>query len=352
MVDKKYCMSSYIALRFIADNDKDFYEGLYHTNIRLVSPTERIKVSSAEDIEKAVKMQLEPLQGKKMGILLSGGMDSAILASYMSGCDAYTFRFLGGEFQKEELERAEYYARYYNLTLHYVDIDWDTVEQYVDVVMKVKAAPVHSIEPQIYKAALQAKEDGIEMMVTGAISDLTFGGMDQLLSKDWSYEGFVNRYSYMNPEDVLVEAQSMHEVFEPYRVDENGIDFIRFLSEVATIECSSSYMNAFAAADMPYIDPYAKLVMAEKMDLNRIRNGESKYLIRELMKKRYPDIPVPNKLPMPRPVDSYFENWEGPKRPEFKNNLDMSKFTGNQKWQLWCLERFLNLYEKEFKENK
>ena len=48
---------------------------------------------------------------------------------------------------------------------------------------------------------------------------------------------------------------------------------------------------------------------------------------------------------MPRPVDTYFADWSGPTRPEFKRNLDMSKFTGNQKWQMWCLERFLNEYE-------
>ena len=79
------------------------------------------------------------------------------------------------------------------------------------------------------------------------------------------------------------------------------------------------------------------------LDLNRIRDGESKYLIRELFSMKYPGIPIPEKVPMPRPVDYYFSNWEGPKRKEFKENLDMEKFTGNQKWQLYCLERFLNL---------
>ena len=86
--------------------------------------------------------------------------------------------------------------------------------------------------------------------------------------------------------------------------------------------------------------------MAEPLDLKRIRNGEPKYLIRELMSKRYPEIPVPNKNPMTRPVDFYFADWEGPKRREFKENLDMSKFTGNQKWQMWCLERWLDMNEK------
>ena len=38
------------------------------------------------------------ITGKKLGIMLNGGMDSTILASYMRGADAYTFRFFGGNF--------------------------------------------------------------------------------------------------------------------------------------------------------------------------------------------------------------------------------------------------------------
>ena len=32
---------------------------------------------------------------------------------------------------------------------------------------------------------------------------------------------------------------------------------------------------------------------------------------------------------------------------EFKENLNMDIFTGNQRWQLYCLEKFLNLFEPE-----
>lgn len=59
------------------------------------------------------------------------------------------------------------------------------------------------------------------------------------------------------------------------------------------------------------------------------------------------EIPVPNKVPMPRPVDEYFKTWGGPKRPEFRDDIDMSKFTGNQKWQMYCLEKYLEMNEKK-----
>lgn len=345
-VDKNYCMSSYLAFRYIEDDDKDFAEGLHHRNMRPVPEDERVLVRTSVDIDREIRKVFDSLQGKRLGICLSGGMDSAILASYMGGSDAYTFRFLGGKYQQEELARAEYYAKHYGLRLHYVDIDWNIVAKNNDRVMAAKAAPVHSIEPQILEAALQAKADGIEMMVVGESSDLIFGGMDQLLSRDWDFDDFARRYTFTNPSAVLAEPADVGYLFERYRRGDK-IDYLGFMDDVFSIESSSSYMNAFGCAGMPYADPYARLKMAEPLDLYRIRHGEPKYLIRELFRMKYPDIPVPDKVPMPRPVDEYFKDWKGSGRPEFKENLDMSRFTGNQKWQIWCLERFLDMMDGE-----
>lgn len=344
MVDKKYCMSSYLAFRYIEDDNRDFFEGGHHVNIKPIPDKERILVRTSDDIDKNIQAQMDEFKDKKKGVMLSGGMDSAIVASYLPGSEAYTFRFLGGEYQKEELNRAEYYSRYYGLNLHYVDISWSTVERYLEPVMQGKHAPVHSIEPQILQAALQAKNDGVEMMFVGESSDLIFGGMDGLLAKDWTFDEFVERYIFTKPEEVLEESESMLYLFERYRKGEM-IDFLSFMEDVFSIESSSSYLNAFNVAGMPYYDPYAKLKMAEPLDLSRVRSGEPKYLIRELMAKKYPEIPVPNKVPMPRPVDSYFKEWQGPKRPEFRKDIDMNKYTGNQKWQMYCLEAFLNMIE-------
>lgn len=343
MVDKQYCMSSYLAFRYIVDDDKDFFAGLQHQHIRLIPAGEKILVSTVADIDDTIQNSFEGVKGKKLGLMLSGGMDSAILASYLPGCDAYTFRFLGGDFQKEELERAEYYAKYYGLRLHYVDIDWNTVEKYLEPVMKNKAAPVHSIEPQLFQAALQAQADGVDLMIIGNAADYVFGGMDQLLSRDWSFDEFVKRYIYVDPREVLVDPINMTSTFEKYRKGD-GIDFLACMDELTVIESYSSYVNAFASAKMEYLDPYVHLKMRDGLDLQRIRNGESKYLIRELFRMKYPGVPVPNKLPMPRPVDAYFADWKGPMRPEFRKDLDMSRFTGNQKWLLYCLERFLNMH--------
>lgn len=342
MVDRSYCMSSFLALRYVEKRGVSFSEGVPYRRPEL-KQEEPIMVRTASDIDEAIERQIVSLKQKykKIGLLLSGGMDSAILASYLRGCDAYTFRFMGGAFQADELHRAEQFASYYGLFLHYVDISWETVEQHLPAVMNAKGGPVHSIEPQICQAALQAKQDGVEVMIIGDGSDYVFGGMDQLLSKDWGFDEFKHRCIYVEPEGVLADPQSMDYLFERYRT-ENGIDFMKFYETVITEESYGSYENAFIAAGLQYYDPYERLKMAEPLDLKRIRSGESKYLIRELFRSKYPGIPVPEKLPMPRPVDEYFKAWEGPSRPEFLKDIDMSQYSGNQKWLIWCLESFLN----------
>ena len=347
MVDKSYCMSSYLSMRYVEDDDKQFFDGLRHQVYKQQPLERKVFVSDAHDVDVALRNVFRKIANEKLGMLLSGGMDSSILASYMpEGSDAYTFRFLGGKYQSDELERAEYFAQYYHLNLHYVDIDWNTVEKNVDKVMQHKGAPVHSIEPQLYAAAMQAKADGITMLVIGDAADYVFGGMDGLLSRNWSYDQYVRRSIYVNPAEVLKEPFDMDYLFQRYRLGKSSIDYLRFYDEVVTDESYASYENAFETAEMDFIDPYELLKLGKPLDLGRIRNGDTKYIIRDLFRMKYPETPVPQKQPMPRPVDAYFVNWEGPKRKEFRMDIDIQKYSGNQRWLMWCLERFLNLYEQ------
>ena len=345
MVDKDFCLSSYLALRYIEDDDFDFFEGMKHRKYKLHDSNELKLISNEYDLDVELKRVFDSVYNEKVGILLSGGMDSACLTTYMpKGSDAYTFRFLNGLYDPDELHRAEAFAKECGLNLHYVDIDFDTIKECLNPVMESKGAPVHSIEPQLYKAALQAKDDGIELLVIGDAADYVFYGMDGLLSKDWSFEDFYKRAIYIEPNDVLKTPKSVKYLFERYRQDNDKIDFIRFYDKSITEESYGSYENAFHAANMNYIDPYEKMKMSSPVDLARTRSGDSKYYVRSLFRMKYPSIPLPEKHPMPRPVDEYFKNWKGPSRQEFKDNIDMSKYSGNQKWLLWCAEQFLNKY--------
>jgi asparagine synthetase B (glutamine-hydrolysing) len=346
MIDRNYCLSSYISFRYIWKDGKDFCKGLRHENFVPVAEAERRLVTTAADIYDFIKEQFDQLYSKyeNIGILLSGGMDSANLAHFLKpGSHAYTFTSRSGVFNAD-VERASYYCEKFKLVHHLIEIDFDDYKRYTPIVMAAKGAPVHSIEPQIYKAALMAQNDGVDMVIVGESADLIFGGMDQLISKEWGFDEFAKRYTFLEPEKVLTDPVDMSELYERYRLPEEKIDYMKFMDEVFSIESSSSYMNAFGAAHMPYYDPYARTIMAEPMDMARIRGGEPKYLIRELFAMIYPELPIPFKIPMPRPVDSIFKEWSGPVRPEFRKDIPMETLTGNQKWQLWCAELFLNIF--------
>lgn len=342
MTDLNYCCASYLAFRYIIDDNKNFSNNLRHQIFRQIPDSQKQLVTSAKEVDDILQEQFTNLKGKRLGLLLSGGMDSAILATYMRGHDAYTFRFMNGDFQSDELHRAEIFAEKSGLNLHYIDINWQNIKTKLPAIFAHKQAPCHSIEPQIVEAAEQARQDNIDMMIIGDGADYVFGGMDKLLAKDWDFDEFVNRFIYVNPNNVLSENSDILNIFKQYRLPGNKIDFLKIMDLMTIDESYSSYKNAFETAKMPYKDPYEILKLGNELDLHRIRQGESKYIIRELFKIKYPDLPIPEKNPMPRPVDFYFKNWKGPTREEFKNNLNMSEFTGNQKWLLWCLEEFLN----------
>lgn len=346
MEDKNFCLSSYISFRYIWKDGKDFCDGFQHKNFRPVDDKDRIPIKTSEDIDREVQKQFDRLYEKydNIGILLSGGMDSANLSAYLkSGSHAYTFTTSVGEVFDADVERARKYCVKWGLQHHLVDISMEDYKKYTPIVMRTKFAPVHSIEPQIYKAAELAKADGVQLMIVGESADLIFGGMDKLISPQWTFEAFVKRYTFLEPNLVLASPVDMSELYEQYRIGENGIDYMKFMDEVFSIESSGSYLNAFGAAFLPYYDPYARLVMSESLDMERVRNGEPKYLVRGLYAMKYPELEIPFKIPMPRPVDVIFKDWEGPKRPEFRPDIPMDKLTGNQKWQLWCAEQFLNM---------
>ena len=345
MTDKDFCLSSYMAFRYIWKDGVDFAEGFQHKNYLPIPLEERIPVKTSEDIDREIQRQFDLLYRKypNIGILLSGGMDSANLASYLKpGSHAYTFTSTSGEFNAD-VERAKKYCRKWQLQHHLTEITLDDYEHYTPLVIRHKFAPVHSIEPQIYKAAEQARQDGVQLMIVGESADLIFGGMDKLISPEWTFDSFARRYTFLDPALVLTNPVDQSELYECYRTGADAIDYMRFMDEVFAIESSSSYLNAFGAAWLPYYDPYACLVMADKLDMTRVRNGEPKYLVRGLYALKYPEMEIPFKIPMPRPVDAIFKDWEGPKRDEFRKDIPLQQLTGNQKWQLWCAELFLNM---------
>lgn len=345
MVDKNYCMSSFLAFRYIVDQNKTFKEGLNHDNYIPVPNNDLIACGTAKDIDYQIQSMLERQDLSNAAILLSGGMDSAILASYMPrGTKAYTARCVA-EGAVDETERAKRYCDYYGLEHVIVDISWEDYLENIDKLMLNDGCPVFANEPQVYKLTKVIKDSGAELIILGDNADMAFGGMDGMLSKDWDYEEWKNRYTFVAPEKVLQEPVDMDIVYQNYKIGENGVDFLRFIEEIFGSSSSGAYINSFKLAEMKYFDPYAYLKMKDPLDLKRVRAGESKYLLRELFRMKYPELPVPEKIAMPRAMNQWMADWTGPIRIEFLPHCT-DGMTGEQKFLVYSLERFLNLIEE------
>ncbi len=345
MVDKEFCMNSYLMYRYIYDPNKSFTEKLT-PNIADMN-FERKPIKTSSDLLKYFKTTIEKeCSTNKVALALSGGIDSAILAKFMpKGSKAVTFNcIVPGKTVENEVERAKYWAKKCELDHQVIDIYWKDIEDVIDKLMLHKGAPVHSIEAQIYIAAQKMKDAGYEKFIFGENADIIYGGMNGLLAKDWLFSEFVDRYSYIMPYWVLKNPNILLDPFNEFEKD-GHIDGHDFINKYFRQESLGSYLNACETANIKFVGPYSQTYLDEPIDYSKIRSGDTKYVIREAFNELYPNEIIPKKTPMPRPVNEWFENWEGPKRPEFIAHCT-DNMSGNQKWMVWCLERFLNLIEK------
>lgn len=344
-VDKNFCMSSYLMFRYVYDSNKQFTESQKTTVMDINYP--RAEVTNADELFQELKSRVEAAcQDGKAALALSGGIDSAILAKFMpEGSTAYTFRcVVPGKQVTDETEKAKAYADACNLKHKVVNITWEDVDGVADKLMKHKQSPIHSIEAQIYLAACQAKSDGFSKMIFGELADTIYGGFDGLLSKDWRFSDFLERYSYVMPHHALRHPEILTDPYLEFLTDDGHIDMHAFINKYYRQEALGTYNNACNTAGIKFVGPYTETNFTAPLDYQRIRNGESKYVIREVFHRLYPDMDIPKKIPMPRPVSEWMSEHykEGPKRPEFVPHCT-ENMKGDQQWMVYCLERFLNL---------
>jgi len=339
-------MSSYLMFRTIVNREKTFFDGaqprLWDANRSYVDIHDSVELE--DHLRRRVHQVMQ--SGKKYALALSGGIDSAILAKFMpAGSKAYTFKcVVPGVQVTDETPQAARYAAECGLEHEVVEIYWEDFEKYAPLLMKHKGAPMHSIEVQIYKAALRAKADGFDGMLFGESADGKYGGMSGLLSKDWTLGEFVNRYSYVLPYMVLRDFELIVEPYVRHMKADGRVEVHEFMNDVFFKESIGSYANATDTAGMELCCPFSETMMAVPLDYERIRRGENKYLVREIFNRLYPGWETPAKVPMPRPMNEWFARWEGPTRPEFYPHCT-DNMTGDQKWLVWALEQFLNSFE-------
>lgn len=344
-VDKVKAMSSFLMYRSLLSSDLTFKENIkpFIADVNF----DRTPINNSIELKKHLKKEITDItKDGKAALMLSGGIDSAILAKFMpKGSVAYTLKcIVPGMEVVDESKMAAKYAEECGLEHRIIEVYWEDYENTIEELMRKKGAPLHSIEPQIYKACLTAKKEGFKRLIFGENADIIYGGFDRLLSKDWTYGEFIERYSHVLPYKVLKNWELITSPFEKYEQD-GFIKTHEFLNDVFRIESTGSYFNACETGNIGFIAPFTKTYLDAPLDYERVRNGESKYFIREIFNEQYNNIEIPKKTPMPRPVAEWLKDWKGPVREEFWPNCTVN-MTGDQKWLVYILEKFLNMIEE------
>ncbi len=339
IIDPGFCMSSWLMYRTIVDPKRSFFPEIIPWFFQ--NEPERKAVNTAAELEEALRERVsQALERGRVGLMLSGGMDSAILAAMMpKGTKAYTLRCHAKE-ALDEVPAAAVYAARNGLCHEIVDVYWSDYEELALPLMKQKGYPIHSIEVQICKAARQAAADGVEVLIFGETADIIYGGHSKLLSRDYTLEEFAQRFAFVDPRLVLKDPQWISEPVENFVCEDGKVDVFAFLNSFEYPVSLGFYTNACRMGGIEFFAPYSYTVLGHPLDLYRIRQGESKYIIRRLYQKLYPDLPVPAKTPLPRPMTQWLKDWAGPEHPAFLPGCHEG-LSGDQKWYVYALDRFL-----------
>lgn len=344
-----FCMSSYLAFRYVTLPNIGWTPNSIPKFPKLDSLA-KYPVKNSKDLDSNLKQIISNLYKKynpnRIGIMLSSGIDSAILASYLQPkTHAYTIKFIAPNTIDESIH-AKVIAKNLNLNHHIVTVTWKDYKDNIRPLMLNKFSPLHPAEIGVYKAAKAAKKNGQDILIVGNGADSTFGGLDKLLSKDWTLKDFIDRYTFVNPKLVLNKPTSIKKIYETYRQGKNGINVQSFLKIVHGLGVIQMFENAMDFENVKMICPYEELFLDTPLDLNKVRSGEPKYILKELFKEIFQDIKALPKIAFARPMDDWLSSWNGPKRKEFRKDINISSLSGEQKWLLYCLEIFLNEIEK------
>src|SRR5690625_1582072 len=170
----------------------------------LPTPKSLIPISTPTQLLDTIDTTFRSLSGN-VGLLLSSGMDSAVLAAQLPpGSIAYTLDFntpqhLQEHFVSEFKAAAQYVPR--TTTHKRIEINRKEYFENLDLLTERMQRPTVPHEPALFKLILQAQRDGIDHLVTGLGADAHLGGL-QSFYRASTLEDFQQYLfsRYINPE--------------------------------------------------------------------------------------------------------------------------------------------------------
>lgn len=342
-IDPLYCACSFFQFRMVENGEYSFSEKFSPRRFEI--PKDRTTVKNYNDLYKALKAAVdESFNDGKSALMLSSGIDSAILAHIVpEGTKAYTLR-CNAPGAVDETAQAKRYAEICKLDHEVIDITWDDYINYTPLILCHMGQPIHSIEPQIYKAALIAKNAGFDNLIFGETADIIYGGHSIQLCREFQLDEYIDYHNFVDPRKALINGYIIREPYERHYVD-GRMDVYGFLNDIHLRQSPNSYVNSCSLAGINFVAPYLTTKLGMPLDLERIRCGENKYIVRELFHSLYPDMGQPKKLPLPRALDIWMSDYKGATRKEFRPGYG-ADLSPDQKWYIYIVEKFMDICDE------
>ncbi len=300
-------------------------------------------VCDENDVDKLFTEYCSKIDFSKTGIMLSGGIDSVLLASYMpKGSYAFTISYPEMK-QKDEVEKAKHFAEEFSLKLVVVPVTFEDVLKYQDELMKFKGQPLATIEIGIYKMCLEAKKCGLTRVLSGMGADGTFGGTFLLMSRDWTNKEFVDRFTYIDPAIVMKKPVDSMEFYELY-YGNPYYNLQGFLDDVETEYTIAYFMNPCELSGIKLYVPYEDCKRGFELSRDDMLNGREKIVLRKLFKKRLGYDYEGIKYAFPRPTEHWLKLYDEKLDEMFFEDSYSRLKKPEQKWVLYTTNHFIRLF--------
>lgn len=156
-----------------------------HLGVRLESPPiDIVDLDEAVELYRdslvdSVKRSLRGLEGRNVGIIFSGGVDSTLIAKILKDLHGKLKCYCVGMEGSEDPKFAQHAAKSLNVELETITIDRPIIEEILqEVICSIETNGPVQVEAAIpiYLAAKKASEDGIGVMFNGQGPDELFAG--------------------------------------------------------------------------------------------------------------------------------------------------------------------------------
>lgn len=302
-------------------------------------------VKDKKDIDAALAEFFSHVDWEKTGIMLSGGIDSALVASYApKGTLAFTIKYPEIE-GVDETARARLYAEKLGLRLVEVPVTFQDVLDLQDDLMLNKREPLQAIEVPILKICLRALDFGLENLVTGLGADIRFGGDTMALAKDRTKEEYIEFQRFVDPDLVLKgKVDQDLSIFDKYEKD-GKFDVFAWLHGELGKGSDVGFLNPASVAGINLLGPFIPIERGFELNMEEIRSGKEKRILRELFYERT-GLEAPGKQAFTRPV-SVWKQYYGPivNTDEIREDAYERVSTDNQRWLIYTLDHWLYLYK-------